>query len=103
VTPGPKLRDSRAAARDRSSLITSDGAGADEEQQPDVGAALEEARDDAVELLVDVGQAREVALLDDRGREARLGKDHHPGGRLDQMRAGARADDEEECVLDLSV
>ena len=50
-----------------------------------------------------VGQAGQVALLDDRGREARLGEDHHAGGRLDQMRAGARADDEKEGVLDLAV
>ena len=58
---------------------------------------------DAVELVVDVGQAGEVALVDDRGREARLGEDHHAGRRLDQVRAGARADDEEEGVLDLAV
>ena len=60
-------------------------------------------RDDPVELVVGVGQAGEVALLDDRGGEARLGEDHHAGGRLDQVRAGARADDEEEGVLDLAV
>ena len=60
-------------------------------------------RDDAVEFVVDVGESGEIALVEDRGREARLGEDHHAGGRLDQMRAGARADDEEERVLDLAV
>ena len=59
--------------------------------------------DDAVEFVVGVGEAGEVALVDDRGGEARLGEDHHAGGRLDQVRAGARADDEEERVLDLAV
>ena len=59
--------------------------------------------DDAVELVVGVGQAGEVALVDDRGGEARLGEDHHAGGRLDQVRAGARADHQEEGVLDLAV
>ena len=59
--------------------------------------------DHAVELLVGVGEAGEVALVDDRGGEARLGEDHHAGGRLDQVGAGARADDEEEGVLDLAV
>ena len=32
-----------------------------------------------------------------------LGEDHYPGGRLDEMGAGARADDEEEGVLDLAM
>ena len=59
--------------------------------------------DDAVELVIGVGQAGEVALVDDRGGEARLGEDHHAGRRLDQVRAGARADHEEERVLDLAV
>ncbi len=76
---------------------------ADEEQQLDVGPALEQARDDAVEFVVGVGEAGEIALVDDRGGEARLGEDHHAGRRLDEVRAGARADDEEERVLDLAM
>ena len=44
-----------------------------------------------------------VALFQDRGGEARLGEDHHAGRGLQQMRAGARADDEEERVLDLAM
>ena len=59
--------------------------------------------DDAVELVVGVGEAGEIALLHDGGGEARLGEDHHAGGRLDEMRAGARADHQEERVLDLAV
>ncbi|MDZ7631658.1 MAG: hypothetical protein U5K74_10005 [Gemmatimonadaceae bacterium] len=50
-----------------------------------------------------VGQAREIAVAEDRRREARLGEDHHAGGRLDQMRAGARAHHQEEGVLHLAV
>ncbi len=50
-----------------------------------------------------VGQARQVALVDDRGGEARLGKDHDAGGRLQEVRAGAAADHEEERVLYLAV
>ena len=75
----------------------------DEEQQFDVGPPREQPIDHAVEFLVAIGHAGEVALLDDRGAEARLGEHHHPGGRLQQMRAGARSDDEEERVLYLAV
>ena len=78
-------------------------AGADQEQQPDVGPALQQLADHAVEFVVGVGQSGQVALVDDGGGEARFGEDHHAGGRLDQMRAGARADDQEERVLDLAV
>jgi hypothetical protein len=59
--------------------------------------------DDAVKLGVHVGEAGEVALVDNGGCKARLGKDHHPGGRLDEMGAGTRADDKEEGVLDFAV
>ena len=76
---------------------------ADEEQQLDLRAAREEAIDHPVELLVAVGHAGEVALLDDCGGEARFGENHHACRRLEQMRAGARADDEEEGVLDLAM
>ena len=78
-------------------------AGADEEQELDVGPALEQAADDAVEFVVDVGDAGEVAFVEDRRREARLGEDHDAGRGLDEMRAGARPDDQEERVLNLAV
>ena len=78
-------------------------AGPDEKQQLDLGAALQEASDDAIELVVDVGNARQIAFVENRGRETRLGEDHHAGGGLDQMRAGSRTDDEKEGVLDLSM
>lgn len=48
-------------------------AGADEEQQLYVGPAQQHLVDDAVELVVAVRHPREIALLDDRGGEARLG------------------------------
>jgi hypothetical protein len=78
-------------------------AGADEEQLPDVGAALRQALDLAVKLLMGVGHAGKVALFEDRGAEARLGEDHHAGGGLQQVRAGARAHHEEKRVLHLAV
>ncbi len=77
--------------------------GADEEEHANVGAALQEAGDDAVEFFVGIGQPGEIALLEDRGREPRLGKNHDAGSGLDEVRACARADNEEEGVLDLAV
>ena len=79
------------------------GAGADQEQQFYVGAPREQPVDDAVELLVAVRHSGEIALLDDRGAEARFGEHHHPRRGLQQMRAGPRSDDQEERVLDLPV
>ena len=77
--------------------------GSDQEQELDVGTALEQLADLAVELVVHVGEPGQVALVDDRGGEARLGEDHHAGRGLDQVSAGPRPDDEEECILDLPV
>ena len=83
--------------------MTSDG------QEPTRNSSLMSGRrsssrvDDAVEFVIRVGQAGQIALVDDGGGEARLGEDHHAGGRLDQVRAGARADDQEEGILDLAV
>ena len=58
----------------------------------------------AVEFLViGVSQPGEVLFLHDRCAEPWFGKDHHPGGRLKEVRAGARADDQEERILDLAV
>ena len=67
------------------------------------GRRSSSAADLALELVIGVGEAGEVALVEDGGAEARLGEDHHAGRRLDQMGAGARADDEEEGVLHLAV
>ncbi len=50
-----------------------------------------------------VRQTGEVPLVDDCGGEARLGENHDTSGRLDEMSAGARADDEEERILDLAM
>ncbi len=78
-------------------------AGADEEEEPDVGPPGDQPLDHPVELVLRVGEAGEIPLVEDRGGEAGLGEDHHAGRRLDQVRAGARADHEEEGVLDLAV
>jgi len=79
------------------------GAGAHEEELADVRPARKQAVDLPVDLGLGIGHAGEVGLLEDRGAEARLGEDHHAGGRLQQMRAGARAHDQEEGVLHLAV
>jgi hypothetical protein len=78
-------------------------AGADEEQLLDVGTAAEELFYLAVEFFMGVGHAGQIALLEDRGAEAGLGEDHHAGGGLQEMRAGARSYHEEERVLHLAV
>ena len=96
-----RLRRSRGAAQVE--LDHLGRAGAHEEQELDVGAALEQPGDHPVELVIGVRHAGEVALLEDRRGEARLGEDHDAGGDLDQVRAGARADHQEEGVLDLAV
>ena len=77
--------------------------GAHEEERRDVGASLEQLPHHAIELFIAVGHSREVAVAEDGGGEARFGEDHHAGGALQQMRAGARADDEEERVLHLAM
>ena len=67
------------------------------------GRRASSAVDLAVELVLRIGEAGEVLFLENRGAEAGFGEDHHSGGRLQQMRAGAAADDEEEGVLHLAV
>jgi len=76
---------------------------ADEEQRGDVGSAIEQLRDTAIEFLVGVGQSGQVALAEDVGGEARLSEDHDAGGALDEMGACPRAHDEEERILHLAV
>jgi hypothetical protein len=76
---------------------------ADEEQQADVGPALQQAVDHAVKLFVHIGQAGEITLVDDGGGEPGLGEDHHAGSGLDQMRTGARAHHQKKRVLHLAV
>ena len=78
-------------------------AGAHKEQHLDVRPPLQQAVHHLVELAIELGAAREITLIDDGGGESRLGEDHHTRRGLDQMRAGARAHDEEEGILDLPV
>ena len=95
-------REARGGAR-QIQLDDLGRAGAHQKQQLDLGPALDQAGDDPVELFVAVGQAGQIALVDDGGGKTRLGKDHHAGGGLDQVGAGARADHQEKRVLDLAV
>lgn len=78
-------------------------AGADKKQKLDLWASRQQPIDDGVEFIVNVGDAGEITVFENGGGEARLGEDHHARRRLDEMRAGARADDEKERVLNLAV
>ncbi len=78
-------------------------AGADEEELANVGAAGEKAFDFAFKFLVRIGQTGEVLLFENRCAESRLGENHHSGGGLQEVGAGAAAHDQEEGVLHLAV
>ena len=75
----------------------------DQEQRAHARPPRQQLADHAIELVVRVGHPGQVAVLEDGRGEARLREDHHAGRRLEQVRAGARADDEEEGVLHLAV
>ena len=78
-------------------------AGADKEQQLDVGPAREQpltTRSSSSSMSASPARSRS---LDDRRGEARLGEDHHARRRLNQMSASAGPDDEKEGVLDFAV
>ena len=74
------------------------GAGAHQKQGADLGAPLQQVAHQPVELVVGVGEAGQIALAQDRRAEARFGEDHHPGGALDQVGAGAGAHHQEEGI-----
>ena len=82
--------------------MTSDGQ-EHQEEQPDIRPALQQALYHAVEFVLRVGEAGEVAFVKDGRCEARLGKDHHAGRRLHQVGTGARAHHQEEGVLHFAV
>ena len=50
-----------------------------------------------------IRQAGQVALFHQGGGKTWFGEYHHAGGRLQQMRTGPAANDQEEGVLDLAV
>ena len=60
-----------------------------QEQGADLGATLQQLRHEAIQLLVGIGQTSEIPLAKDRCAKAGLRKNHHPGGALDQVGAGA--------------
>ncbi len=66
---------------------------------PQVGPALQDASDLALELVVDIGQSGEVAFLKNCGAEARFAEDHDAGRGLEQVSAGPGSHDEEEGIL----
>ena len=102
-TAGENVCDSRSAARDRSSLITSDGQEPTRNSRRISGRrAISWVTIRSSSSLASVSPAK-ILFFHDRGGEARLGKDHHAGRGLNQMGAGARTHHEEERVLDLSM
>ena len=83
--------------------MTSDGQEPTRNSSLMSGRRSSSSRNDAIQFVIRIRQSREVALVDDRRGEPRFGEDHHARGRLNQMRAGARADDQEERILDLAM
>ena len=69
------------------------GAGTDQEQGADLGPACQHFCNGAVQFLVAVGHTRQITLSQYRSGEPWFGENHHPGGGLDQVRAGAS------CIL----
>ena len=65
------------------------GARPHQKQGADFGPALQQVSHHPIELLVGIREASEIPFAKDRGAKARFGKDHHAGGALDQVRAGA--------------
>ena len=78
-------------------------AGPDEEQRFDIGAAIEQPLNHTVELILCINHTSKIALLHDGSRKAGLCKDHHASSRLQEVRAGPRAYDQEERILHLAV
>jgi hypothetical protein len=74
------------------------GAGAHQKQGADLGAPLQQITHKTVEFLIGIGQAGQVALAQNRGAETGFGENHHAGGALDQMGAGAGAHHQEEGI-----
>ena len=75
----------------------------DQEQLPDVGAARQKAGDFAVQFFMRIVQTGQIGLFENRRAESGFGENHHPGGALQQMRAGARTDHQEEGILHFPV
>ena len=76
---------------------------AHQKQQFDFGAASKQLAHHAVELGIGIGQAGQIALVDDGGGKARLGKNHDAGSGLNQVRASARTHHQEKRVLNFAV
>jgi hypothetical protein len=78
-------------------------AGPDEEQLLDVRAAGQQTGDFTVQFHIGIREARKILFFENRRAKARFGKNHDTSSRLQQMRAGAGADDKEERILHLAV
>ena len=74
------------------------GAGTHQKQSADLGAPLQQIGHQAIEFLIGISQTGQVPLPQDRRAEAGFGKDHHAGGALDQVGAGAGAHHQEEGI-----
>ncbi len=78
-------------------------AGPHQEQLPDVRPPRQKPGDLTVKLGIGIRQTRQILLFENRRPEPGFGKDHHARRRLQKVRAGAAAHDQEERVLHLAV
>ena len=60
-----------------------------QEKGADFGPALQQISDNAIELFIGIGEPRQISFAKDGGAKAWFGKNHHAGGALDQVGAGA--------------
>jgi len=60
-------------------------AGPNEEQLPDVGAAVEQTRDLSIKLFMRVRHPGQIGFFENRCPESGLCKDHNPGCGLQQV------------------
>ena len=65
------------------------GARAHQEQHANVGATVQQLVHHAIEFFVHIGQACQIALVNDGCAKAWFSKNHHACSRLNQVRAGA--------------
>ena len=62
---------------------------AHEEQRSNFGPALQQLFGDAIKLLLRIGEAGQIPLIQDCSAKARFGENHHAGSTLDQVGTGA--------------
>ena len=74
------------------------GAGTHQKQGTDFRPAGEQLGHKAIELLIGIGQTRQIPLTQDRGAKAGFRKDHHARSALHQVGTGAGSHHQKECI-----